>query len=199
MAEAVRHMVIHHAHRLHEGVAHRRPDEAEAQPLQLAAHGLRFHRLGRHVGERAARTVTRHAIDEFPQQRVQRTVALAHGKRRTRVGDRRLDLQPVAHDAGVGHQALDVGRGVTGDLVSVEIVEGAAVVLALLQDRDPAQPRLRTLEHQHLEEVTVVVVGHAPFEVVVGGVERIGAAPGAAVGHGEAPVEGCGDATRSRT
>ena len=28
---------------------------------------------------------------------------------------------------------------------------------------------------------------------------EIGAAPGAAVGHGEAPVEGCGDATRSRT
>ena len=40
--------------------------------------------------------------------------------------------------------------------------------------------RLRALEDQHLEQAPIVVLGHAPFGVVIGDVERIGPAPVAA-------------------
>lgn len=65
----------------------------------------------------------------------------------------------------------DVLDGVSN---GVEMVEGDAVILALLQDGMPAQAGLRAFEHEHLEEVPVVVRGHAPFLVVVGEVEFIG-------------------------
>src|SRR3989344_2877356 len=69
----------------------------------------------------------------------------------------------------------------------VEAVEGVADALALAENGDPGEARLHAVEHQLLPQGAGVVLGHAPFVVVVGDVERIGPAPGAAVkrvGHG---------------
>ena len=41
VAEAGDQVIVHHARRLHEGVAYRRPDETEAGLLQCLAHVLR--------------------------------------------------------------------------------------------------------------------------------------------------------------
>src|SRR4029450_972467 len=54
------------------------------------------------------------------------------------------------------------------------------ITLALPEHRDPRQPRLRALEDQQLEEGPVVVLGHAPFRIVVGHVEWIATRPTAA-------------------
>ena len=54
------------------------------------------------------------------------------------------------------------------DGFGVEAAEGLPVRLPALQDRDPAQARLRGLEHEELEVPALVVHGHAPLLVVVG-------------------------------
>ena len=67
------------------------------------------------------------------------------------VGDRGVDLEPVADDAGVGHQPRPVGVVERRDGVGVEAGEGGPEVLALGQDRAPRQPGLERLERQPLE------------------------------------------------
>ena len=59
--------------------------------------------------------------------------------------------------------------------LGVEAEERLPVALALAQDRDPGEPRLRALEAEQLEERAVVVQRDAPLVVVVGLVERIAA------------------------
>src|SRR5690606_41873933 len=65
-------------------------------------------------------------------------------------------------------------------LRGIEVVERGAVVLALAQDGNPAQPGLGTFQRQELEQGTVVMERHAPLVVVVVLVERVFATPGAA-------------------
>ena len=55
VAKAGRDVVVDHADRLHERVADRRPDEAEAAPLQVLAQRLRLRGLGGQLGELANR------------------------------------------------------------------------------------------------------------------------------------------------
>ena len=83
-------------------------------------------------------------------------------------------------------QARDIRIAVAGDDRRIEIGKRAPIVLALPQDGDPRQPRLRAFEDQELEQFAVVVAGHAPFLVVVFDIERVVSAPGAAIdlGHG---------------
>ena len=48
-------------------------------------------------------------------------------------------------------------------------IERFPVRRPLPENRDPAQPRLRALEGEHLEQPPIVVEGHAPLLVVVAG------------------------------
>ena len=75
-----------------------------------------------------------------------------------------------------------VGEG--GDARDVESGEGLTVRGPLAQHRDPAQSGLRSLEDQQFEQLAIIVDGNAPLLVVIGDVQRVGTAPGAAVGHG---------------
>jgi hypothetical protein len=47
MPETIDHMIVHHPHGLHKGVADRAAHEREASPFQVLAHGVRFRGLGR--------------------------------------------------------------------------------------------------------------------------------------------------------
>jgi hypothetical protein len=69
-----------------------------------------------------------------------------------------------------------------GDLPRIEAGEGAPVVLALVQDRRPAQSGLRPFQRDELEQHAIVVHRHAPFLVVVRDVE-LGARPATAGSH----------------
>ena len=75
------------------------------------------------------------------------------------------------------HQPLDFSRVELRDLCRIETGKRLPVGLALSQDRDPAQAGLRAFENQHLEEMTVVVRGDAPFFIVVRDIQRIAAGP----------------------
>src|SRR5271170_3005049 len=66
------------------------------------------------------------------------------------------------------------------DFFSIKIVEGFAVAVALAQHRQPAQARLRAFQAQHFEQLAIVADRHSPLSIVVGDVQRIRRAPGAA-------------------
>ena len=61
-----------------------------------------------------------------------------------------------------------------------EIPRGADIPIVVITVYEERGFRLRALEAQQLEELRVVVLRHAPLGVVIGDIERIRAAPGAA-------------------
>src|SRR2546425_655748 len=170
--EAVAGVVVHHASGMHESVPDRRSAEPEAAPDQIPAHGPRGVRLGGPLAPPAPGVLHGVPADELPDKGVEAPVLAPDRQERTRVGDRRFDLRPVADDARVLHEAPDPGVGVADDLARVEAIERRAVRGALSQDRRPAQPRLRPLQNQELEEPSVLVERHAPLSVVIADLER---------------------------
>src|SRR5919204_2653588 len=142
--KAVDGVVVHHPCRLHERVADRRADEAEATPLQILRQRTRLRRLRGDLRERAPLVDDRLAADERPEVRVERAVLLLYLEHALRVRHRRLDLEPVADDACVAQELLWVEPG---DARGDEARERGAIAVALVQDRRPGEPGLRALEH----------------------------------------------------
>ncbi len=97
------------------------------------------------------------------------------------VVDGGLDLGAVTDDARIGDKALDVVVAVGSDLGRVETVEGTPVVLALLENGDPGESRLRALENYFLEQAPPIAVGRTPFLVVIVKVEWVEGRPGATI------------------
>ncbi len=52
---------------------------------------------------------------------VKRAVLLAESEDRLRVGDRRLDLEPVADDAGIAQQSLHIPFAESSDDLGIEV------------------------------------------------------------------------------
>src|SRR5262249_23336090 len=179
VTKAVDEVVIDHTDGLHVRVNDRRAYEAEGPALEVLAHGVRLGAVRRDLLRLAPAVLDRATVDEAPLVGVEAAELLLDVEKRLRVLDRRFDLRPVAHDARVRQQRRDLPLVVAGDLPWIEAVEGAPVGVALAEDRAPAQPRLRPLEDEELEEDAILVHGDAPFLAVVGEVERIGARPGA--------------------
>ena len=100
----------------------------------------------------------RAAVEEAPQEGREAS-ALLQFQERAGVVDHGLDLEAVAHDAGVAHQAGDVLGAVAGDAVGIEAVEGLAEVLALPEDRQPRQAGLEAFEDELLEQGAIVGIG----------------------------------------
>src|SRR5689334_1155146 len=97
-----------------------------------------------------------------------------------RIVDRRFDLSAVADDAGIGDQTLDVLLSEPCDLVEVEAGKSLAEILALAEDRQPGQARLEAFEAYLLEEPLVVDDRPSPLPIMICGVFRDAAMPGAA-------------------
>ena len=125
--------------------------------------------------DRGRRQARRRRRDHRREIRVERAVLGGRRQEGRRVADRRVDLGPVAHDPGVGHQPRPVGVVEARPRPRVEPAERRAERLALAQDRRPRQAGLERLEGEPLEQLDVVVDGHAPFVVVVA---RPSAGPG---------------------
>src|SRR3546814_1284001 len=89
------------------------------------------------------------------------------------VVDRRIHLQAVADDAGVGQQAGAVAVAVVGDLVDIKAVVGTAEAVALAQDRFPAQAVLVDFQKKAFEQHGRVASREAVLGYVVGTVPRV--------------------------
>ncbi len=184
-------MVVDHPHRLHEGVADGRAAELEAFGLECFGHGAGFRRFGRHLGHAAPMVALGPAVDELPEIRREAARRCHQVEGGAGGQDGAFDLGAVADDAGILHQGLDLGGVVARDQRRVEAVEGALEIRALAQDGDPGEAGLEAVQDQLLEQLAVALDRHAPFLVVIGDIERVAAAPGAAderlSRHGRAP------------
>ena len=182
VAKTADEMIVDHARGLHEGINGRRPDEAEAFGLQSLGDALWTVGVSAGTVLKEPAVDLRAAVDEVPQER-REARALLQLQVGPCVVDGGLDLQPVAHDAWVGHQPRNILGAIAGDALGVELVEGVAEVLALPEDGEPRQAGLEAFQHQLLEHGAVVGLRHAPLLVVIARVEGIGdAGPGAAYG-----------------
>src|SRR3954451_24628929 len=95
-----------------------------------------------------------------------------------------MDLEPVANDPGVSHEARDVLGGETRDPGGIESGEGLAVPLTLPQDRRPGEASLRSVQQKLLVPAPIVVDRNAPLLVVVGEHQRVITGPEAALDRG---------------
>src|SRR5919109_4562588 len=78
--EAADQMVVHHSDRLHERIADRRADEAEAPRLQIAAQQPRSLGLRRYLTRLAPSILHRPAVDEAPEIRVEGAMLPLNGE-----------------------------------------------------------------------------------------------------------------------
>src|ERR1051326_229117 len=167
VTEAVADVVVDHPRCLHEGIADGGSHEAKAESTQIAAHGVRLGRCGRNVSMTPPVRLQRLAPDKAPNVSVERSLTIRHPQKCARIRKRALDLEPITYDAGIHEQLLDTGRREPGDTIDFEVGKRLTISITLLQNRRPAESGLRSLQRQQLEECRVVVLGHAPFPVVV--------------------------------
>ena len=179
MAPAALDVIVHHPHRLHEGVGGSRAEEAEAAPLQIfreaLARGRLGHRAERLGGEPGGALLLRR--NEPPDVLREGALGLDHAQRHAGVVDRRLDLPAMTDDAGVPQQAGHVLLPEAGHLLRVEAGEHLTEAIALLEDGQPGEPGLKAFEHELLIEAVIVLHRATPLIVVVAEIERIGPRP----------------------
>src|SRR5688572_4752896 len=173
-------VIVHQPRRLHEGVADSRADKTEAALLEILAHRIGFRRGRRHLLHRAPTITLRFSSDKTPDVAVEAAELALHRQKSLRVGDGRRDLEAVAHDAGIFHQRGALLCPEARDLTGIETGKGAAVAFPLLQYSVPGQAGLRPFEDQELEPDAVIVYRASPFAVVIGHLESVAFAPGAA-------------------
>src|SRR5262245_29741921 len=123
-------MIVHDPHRLEIRVHDRGADEAKASLDEVLADPVGQLGAG---WEALRRTPVLHhgpAVHERPEIARERPVLLLHLQEALRVGDGRLDLEPVANDASILHEPSLGARSETRDAPRVADRERVTVVLA---------------------------------------------------------------------
>src|SRR3989454_5730759 len=172
------HVIVHHAGRLHVRVTDRRADELEAALLQVLGQGVGLRR-GRPDGFSSHPIAVAHCpvAREAPDVPIETAVLLLHVEKPPRVGDGRFDFQAITDDTRVSHQACNVSLAESRHFPHIEVLECLPEIVALAQDGNPAQPRLKALQGQHLKDLPIVMDRHAPLLVVILAVQRVLPAP----------------------
>src|SRR4029079_4160044 len=121
----------------------------------------------RQLPERTPAIHARRPAQQGPQIGVERAEFALNLEEGLRIADRTVDLETIANNPWILEQPLNLGWREARHPRRIEIGECSPVVLALLEDRLPAQARLRTFEREELEERAVVVNRHPPLVIVV--------------------------------
>lgn len=139
VAEAADGVFVGQSRSLHEGVCGGGPDEVEAVRFEAAAECVGYLGVGGDGLGGEVPWLQRCVVGERPDVSVKVGNGTAQGDQRAGIGEDRGDLSAVADDAGILEQAVHLILGPGGDLVGVEVGEGAAVTVAAGQDGGPAQ------------------------------------------------------------
>src|SRR5207249_10940077 len=111
---------------------------------------------------------------------IKRAVLVDDAQKSTSIRHGALDLEPVANDSWIGEQSLDASRREARHALRLEVRKRLTIGVALVEDRRPAQAGLSALEREQLEQCTIVMLGNAPFAVVIHDIHR-GARPGTSI------------------
>jgi len=94
-----------------------------------------------------------------------------------------VNLQTVAHDAGVGKKSRSVLLPVSSDPVDIEAMVSALEGRALFEHQEPGQAGLIDLQHQAFKQDAVIVSGESIFPIVIGPMELVARSDAAVSGH----------------
>lgn len=166
--EATRFMAVDLTVGLHETVQGDASCELDSTPLHVDGHGVACGVAGdRRVDDQCP------TIGKRPQVAVEGAEFGDDGKDDVCIVDCRKDFQPAPDDRGVGEQSFHVSLSVGGDLVEVEAVESVPEGLPFVEDAGPGKTCLKKLEQEEFVKLFVVMLGPAPFLVMVGEVEGV--------------------------
>ncbi len=94
-----------------------------------------------------------------------------------------LDLEAIADDAGISHQAPALARAEGGHLIDVEFSVSVSEGRPLLQAGEPGEPRLVDFEHEALEQDVVGAGRESVFPLVIGPVQGMAGGDLAVAAH----------------
>jgi hypothetical protein len=144
-------MIIDHPHGLHKGIADGRSYETKALFLQVVAHDIGLFGSGGNLFQSLPVIDNRLVVHELPDVRIEASVLPLNLQESSGIPHRSVDLQSVTNYARVGQQPFCSLWGVMSNLLSIETVEGFPVVFSALQNSQPAQAGLCTLQEEELE------------------------------------------------
>jgi hypothetical protein len=150
-------MIVHHPRRLHECVADRTTDELETPFLQIFAHAIGVGRTRGKLLQASPAILFRLTANEPPDVGIERSVLALHSQKDFGIRNGRPYLHPIANDAGILEELLDLSLLVPRNQIGVKAVEGETEIVALVQDRAPTQPCLKGIEDEELEEFPVIM------------------------------------------
>src|SRR5690242_14510884 len=192
MTKARHEVIVHHADRLHEGIADGGSDESKPALHEAFAHRVRLPAAGGEVAQGAAAILLGHATDEAPEKGTELAFFLLELKERARVADGRHHLLAIPDDARILQELPDLTAVVAGHAIRVEPVERLEKARAFVEDHAPREPGLEAIQDELREEVAIVVERHAPLFVVVGEHQRVVVAGPAALDHYSRILHGAG-------
>src|ERR1700722_20417330 len=110
---------------------------------------------------------SRLSADELPDVAIEAAKFFLYFKKRLGIRDRGCNFQLGANDSRVSHQRPNFLAVITRNFRRIEAVKCAAVVLALIENRLPAQARLRAFQDRKLEKHPGVMAHDTPRFIVV--------------------------------
>ena len=120
--DAIRQMVVDESRGLEKGIADRRAEEFESSHFHVPAHGIGFGRRCRYFVQRPERVADRSPAGKERERVAVKTAELfLYGEKPSRIGDGRLDFQPVTFDAVDPHDPLGLCVGHACHAQGVEI------------------------------------------------------------------------------
>ena len=170
VSKAVRHVIVHHADRLHECIADGRSHKVESALFQILAHHLGHLRLRRHIRNAFPCVLDGNAVHLAPQIRVERTIRLLDIENPLRILDGRFDLEAIPYDAGISHETGNIVWRVSRDALTVKRMQRLSVVFPFFQYCQPTQTRLCAFQNQEFKQASVVMNRATPFVVMIGNV-----------------------------
>jgi hypothetical protein len=174
MAVTINYVVIHQATGLHEGIDNGGANKTEAALFHILRNLLGQRRHGRHILHAAQFILQWFAIHKIPKI----CGKIRHGQIGLRIAD--AALSSGGCEQCLYHSSMPFLPVCNAPFFRVEVIEGLAKCLALAQNCDPREPRLKTIKLQFFKQRPGIIFRHAPFHVVIGHINRISAAPRAA-------------------
>ena len=138
MQEAADEMVIDHARRLHIRVANRGTHKRKAAALQVLAHGIRLFGARGQVFYAPAAVADCSVVGKLPDVFVETSEFFLDLKEGFGIFYGTVDFKAVSYNADIFKKFFYLAPVVFGDFLIVEIVEGFAEILSLMQNRAPA-------------------------------------------------------------
>ena len=167
-------MCVDHTYRLHEGVDDDRPAKLETLFAKIVGESFALERLHWVFAVGADVFNDRAPSDESPQIPREGSFSRFHDPDvEPCVPDGGPDLRLGTDDLFVAEQAPGIGFTVVGDSLRVEPVERLPEGVSLGENGSPGKARLEAVEDEFLKQAAVVVLGDAPFQVVVSAVEGV--------------------------